>query len=119
MTPAEAREQLAIDLELTANWRRRKVRQNPDEPRNAEAAALLDSLAMSVSQVDDDMIDCCASLWDGAREAELWSEMKREVGFDLWPGNARELFDEFVTRRPGPSAGSHLGLAKVDRTATS
>jgi hypothetical protein len=41
MTPAEAREQLAVDLELTADWRRRNACQDPDEPRNAEAAALL------------------------------------------------------------------------------
>ena len=81
MTPAEAREQLAIDLVLTADWRRRKARQSPDDARNTEAAALLDKLAVSVRQIDDEMIDSYASLWDGAREAELWSEMKRQVGF--------------------------------------
>jgi hypothetical protein len=30
MTLAEGREQLAIDLELTANWRRSKALQDPD-----------------------------------------------------------------------------------------
>ena len=98
MTPADARQQLAIDLALTADWRRRKAHQSPDDLRNTEAAALLDKLAVSVSQIDDEMIDCCASFWDGAREAELWSEMKRQVGFHLWPGNAVELVSEFIAR---------------------
>jgi hypothetical protein len=104
MTPAEAREQLAVDLELTADWRRRNACQDPDEPRNAEAAALLDNLAVSVSQIDDDMIDCCASLWDGAREAELWSEMKRQVGFDRWPENAAAFVAEFIATTSGTSS---------------
>jgi hypothetical protein len=57
MTPAEAREQLAIDLLLPADWRRRRACQHPDDARNAEAAALLDRLAVSVSQINDEMID--------------------------------------------------------------
>jgi hypothetical protein len=91
MTPADVRQQLAIDLALTADWRRRKAHQSPDDLRNTEAAALLDKLAVSVSPIDDEMIDCCASFWDGAREAELWSEMKRQVGFHLWPGAGKVL----------------------------
>jgi hypothetical protein len=60
--------------------------------------ALLDKLAVSVSQIDDEMIDRYTSFWDGAPEAELWSEMKRQVGFHRWPGNARELVGEFIAR---------------------
>lgn len=101
MIPAEGREQLAIDLELTADWRRSKALQDPDEPRNAEAAALLDNLAVSVRQIDDETIDCCASRWDGAREAELWSQMKRQVGFDRWPENAAEFVAEFIATTSG------------------
>jgi hypothetical protein len=96
MTPAEAREQLAVDLVLAADWRRRQARQYPDDPRNTEAAELLDKLAASTRQIDDEVIDSCASLWDGAREAELWSEMKRQVGFDRWPENAAEFVAEFI-----------------------
>jgi len=98
MTLREARQQLAIDLALTADWRRRQAHQSPDDLRNTEAAALLDKLAVSVSQIDDETIDCYASLWDGAREAELWSEMKRQVGFHRWPGNAGELVGEFIVK---------------------
>jgi hypothetical protein len=100
MTSTEAREQLAIDLELTADWRRRKA---PRDPGNAEAAALLDKIAASVTQIDDQTIDCCPSLGDGAREAELWSEMKRQVGFDRRPENAKELVGQFIAGASGTS----------------
>jgi hypothetical protein len=45
-----------------------------------------------------------ASLWNGAREAELWSEMKRQVGFDRWPENAAEFVAEFIATTSGTSS---------------
>ena len=101
MTPAQAREQLAIDLLLTADWRRRRACQCPDDQRDADAAALLDKLAVSVSQIDDELLDCCVSLWGDTREWELWSKMRREIGFHRWPANAAELVAEFITVTSG------------------
>ena len=118
MTPAQAREQLAIDLLLTADWRRRRACQCPDDRRDADAAALLDKLAVSVNQIDDEMIDCCVSLWGDAREWELWSEMRREIGFHRWPANAAELVAEFITVASGPADRDEVVKAR-ERAFTS
>ena len=118
MTPALAREQLAVDLLLTADWRRRRACQCPGDQRDADAAALLDKLAVSVSQIDDEMIDCCVSFWRDAREWELWSEMRREIGFHRWPANAAELVAEFITVTSGSrSAPSRASASLRSRAA--
>jgi hypothetical protein len=45
MTDDEIREALRLDFEQTADWRRSKAAEYPEDSRNLEAAALLDKLA--------------------------------------------------------------------------
>ena len=47
MTDDEIRETLRLDFEQTADWRRSKAAEHPEDSRNLEAAALLDKLAAS------------------------------------------------------------------------
>ena len=42
MTDDEIREALRLDFEQTADWRRSKAAEDPEDSRNLEAAALLD-----------------------------------------------------------------------------
>ena len=51
MTDDEIREALRLDFEQTADWRRSKAAEYPEDSRNLEAAALLDKLAASVETV--------------------------------------------------------------------
>ena len=44
MTDDEIREALRLDIEQTADWRRCKAAEYPEDSRNLEAAALLDKL---------------------------------------------------------------------------
>jgi hypothetical protein len=41
MTDEEIREALRLDFEQTADWRRSKAAESPEDSRNLEAAALL------------------------------------------------------------------------------
>jgi hypothetical protein len=51
MTDDEIREALRLDFEQTADWRRSRAPEYPEDSRNLEAAALLDKLAASVETV--------------------------------------------------------------------
>ena len=64
MTDDEIREALRLDFEQTADWRRSKAAEYPEDSRNLEAAALLDKLAASVETVAPDLLDAYGSLWD-------------------------------------------------------
>jgi hypothetical protein len=57
MTDDEIREALRLDFEQTADWRRSKAAEHPEDSRNLEAAALLDKLAASVETVAPDLLD--------------------------------------------------------------
>ena len=96
LTPAEAREQLALDLASTSNWRRGKAVAHPDDPRHVEAAERLDRLVSSVTDVDDPTMDAYAALWDGLTNAEQHSEMLRAVGFSWCPNNALEFVRRYI-----------------------
>ncbi len=56
MTDDEIREALRLDFEQTADWRRSKAAEYPEDSRNLEAAALLDKLAASVETVAPDLL---------------------------------------------------------------
>ena len=50
-----------LDFEQTADWRRSKAAEHPEDSRNLEAAALLDKLAASVETVAPDLLDAYGS----------------------------------------------------------
>ena len=96
MTDDEIREALRLDFEQTADWRRSKAAEHPEDSRNLEAAALLDKLAASVETVAPDLLDAYGSLRDDYMDSEQHSEMFRQIGFHSWP----ETAEEFVKASP-------------------
>ena len=91
MTDDEIREALRLDFEQTADWRRSKAAEYPEDSRNLEAAALLDKLAASVETVAPDLLDAYGSLRDDYMDSEQHSEMFRQIGFHTWPETAEDF----------------------------
>jgi len=91
MTDDEIREALRLDFEQTADWRRSKAAEYPEDSRNLEAAALLDKLAASVETVAPDLLDAYGSLRDDYMDSEEHSEMFRQIGFHSWPETAEDF----------------------------
>src|SRR6476619_4751946 len=99
MTDDEIREALRLDFEQTADWRRSKAAEHPEDSRNLEAAALLDKLAASVETVAPDLLDAYGSLRDDYMDSEQHSEMFRQIGFDSWPETAEEFVKACIADR--------------------
>ena len=100
MTEDEIREALRLDFEQTADWRRSKAAEYPeDQDRNLEAAALLDKLAASVETVAPDFLDAYCSLRDAYMDSEQHSEMLRQIGFHSWPETAEDFVKACIADR--------------------
>ncbi len=85
MTDDVIREALRLDFEQTADWRRSKAAEYPEDSRNLEAAALLDKLAASVETVAPDA--CC--LWLPSGRLHGLRAAQRNVPADRFPLVAR------------------------------
>jgi hypothetical protein len=80
-----------------AEWRRMKATEYPDDPRNLEAAALLDHMAATVKDIPDEIIDAYCKAFEYDETAiESWLERLRVVGFRSFPDNAREFVQDFI-----------------------
>jgi hypothetical protein len=101
LTLDEVRDRLRLDLENTAEWRRSKAAEHPDDERNLEAANLLDMLAATVGNVPDAFIDAYGALWDEIKDSEHHSGMLRQIGFHSWHANAEEFVKEYIANRTG------------------
>jgi len=99
MTDDEIREALRLDFEQTADWRRSKAAEYPEDSRNLEAAALLDKLAASVETVAPDLLDAYGSLRDDYMDSEQHSEMFRQIGFHSWPETAEDFVRACIADR--------------------
>ena len=86
MTDDEIREALRLDFEQTADWRRSKAAEYPEDSRNLEAAALLDKLAASVETV-------------APAHSEQHSKMFRQIGFHSWPETAEDFVKACIADR--------------------
>jgi hypothetical protein len=98
MTADEVREALRFRFEATAQWRRDKAKEYPQDRRNAVAAEILDELATSVDVVEDKVLCAYGELFfDGdIREAEELSEQLRQIGFYTAPSTAAEFVHGFI-----------------------
>ena len=96
MTDDEIREALRLDFEQTADWRRYKAAEYPEDSRNLEAAALLDKLAASVETVAPDLLDAYGSLRDDYMDSE---QMFRQIGFHSWPETAEDFVKACIADR--------------------
>src|SRR4029450_13559222 len=99
MTDDEIREALRLDFEQTADWRRSKAAEYPEDSRNLEAAALLDKLAASVETVAPALFDAYGSLRDDYMDSEQHSEMFRQIGFHSWPETAEDFVRACIADR--------------------
>lgn len=86
-----------VPCEATAEWRRRKQEQYPDDQRNGRAADILDSLEKEISALEGGVLH--------KRIEELWftkqgfsdvvGEELRSVGF-YWSPNAPKLLESII-----------------------
>ncbi|MGX1321799.1 hypothetical protein AB7M17_005252 [Bradyrhizobium sp. USDA 377] len=89
----------AQDLGYSAEWRRQKAREYPDDRRNLEAAELLEKLAGEVRALQGSEIhrrlDAFAESYEGdlGSFSEVWSEYKRRIGFWEFPDGQSYLSD--------------------------
>jgi hypothetical protein len=101
MTKTELAELLKNGFLNTADWRREKAAEYPDDKRNLEAVTALERLADTVDQIEPDLLGAYIELWEDAIEAEEYSEMLRTIGFQWEPKTATEFVREFIAKMTG------------------
>ena len=92
---------LSESLSHTAEWRREKVEQFPDDDRNLKAAVLLEELAKQMKALSGGELDRqLGSLWKACKYGDTLitaqSELLRAVGFH-WEGNATHFVEELIS----------------------
>jgi predicted P-loop ATPase/GTPase len=93
------KDMLKEDFANEAEWRREKAIEHPDDERNVDAAQLLDELARTVDDVDDDLLEAFENMFaesDSYRAVELLGQALRDVGFSSAPSNASEFVRDFI-----------------------
>ncbi len=95
------RVELRDDFKEQAEWRREKAKQNPDDKRHLEAAAIFDRLATTVDAIPQDVFSTFseAGVNDGLLDVERWTEMLCDVGFGSSPKTAEEFVRSFIADR--------------------
>ena len=81
MTDDEVREALRLDFEQTADWRRSKAAEYPEDSRNLESRPSHPTFLMLMAPFGTTYMD-----------SEQHSEMFRQIGFHSWP----ETTEDFV-----------------------
>lgn len=103
-SPAESMIELAKKLEYSAEWRREKAAEYPDDSRNVEAASLLDRLAEQCLDTDEtrqgEYVTAfvrfySSTAWDFP-EFERFNTYLREIGFHHWPDNPEALCEDIL-----------------------
>jgi hypothetical protein len=100
--PSQAIHDLAETLELTAEFRRDKAAEYPDDERNMEAALLLESLAAACRDTDQSQQGAHVTAYAQFVEAteflslEAFHEYLKLIGFHRWPSNPEDLCGELL-----------------------
>src|SRR4029453_6881549 len=97
MTDDEIREALRLDFEQTADWRRSKAAEYPEDSRNLEAAALTNWPHRS--RPSHPTFLAYGSLRDDYMDSEQHSEMFRQIGFHSWPETAEDFVKACIADR--------------------
>ena len=92
-----------VDVAGTARWRRSKAHQFPEDARNAQAAEMLEHLALGIAPLEGSplhhelhrAIDSAAL--DTRHEADLVSEHLRSVGFGYKPDSTQQLLSDLLS----------------------
>ena len=92
------RNQFALQFQSAAEWRRRTFQELPDDPRNAEAALLLDRLAETVAEVPDRTLEALAVAYANGTPDLIQAERElvRDVGFGRAPRSATEFLNDVI-----------------------
>ena len=104
--PAETMIGLAHNLEATAEWRREKALEYPDDSRNLEAAELLDSLVLKCLDLHTDeqkqgavgafVQYYLSHEWD-YRDGENLNDYLTGIGFHDWPSDPEDLCRDLLS----------------------
>jgi hypothetical protein len=114
---------LADDLEHTAEWRRQKAEEYPNDDRNIQAAEIMERLAEEIrsrSGLDNHAAfvrRCAVSLMiDGDSQWREVTAYLGRLGFDYFPETANDLIDDLI---PIFDRGRNVALlAQVAPTTT-
>ncbi|MEY9532154.1 hypothetical protein [Sinorhizobium fredii] len=95
-----------VDVSGTAEWRRRKAEQHPEDVRNIKAARLLDTLARDLAEYEGSPLhrQLLDLSWKEGDEdvaltiGEVVSEELRSVGFYTYPESVGELLTTIIDR---------------------
>jgi hypothetical protein len=104
-------EMLKDEFLYTAEWRRQKAIEYPDDERNLEAAALLERLANTVDQLDATVLRAYVELWrddECYERGETHREMLGGIGFQWAPETATEFVREFIEKMTQPAKGNEV-----------
>ncbi len=90
---------LIEQIENTAEWRREKAKEHPEDQRNGEAADILDRLTKELAALRDD--DASVAAYEALIESgcedgdvlalEEHNRLISRIGFDSAPSSAEEL----------------------------
>ena len=92
------RTSIGSDFRSNSVWRDEKLREFPDDLRNAEAVRCLDNLESDIDSLPEDILLRFEAAWkDGELcVAEAWGEKLRQVGFVSSPASAQEFVADFL-----------------------
>jgi hypothetical protein len=99
------RELLKDQLEVQAEWRRRKAVEYPDDRRNRDAAKEYERLAKTVQNIPDDLLVAYSEAFEDAPDSERFEEMLKDIfrGF-FAPADATEFVQSFLDRKQDEEA---------------
>lgn len=95
---SQAADWLRDAFKQTAEWRREKASEHPDDERNAEAAVLLDRLATTVEDASISLLLRYHELFsdDDPDVTERQNDRLKEIGFHRWPKDAEDFLTDFL-----------------------
>jgi hypothetical protein len=93
----DTREGLRFHFENTAQWRREKAKEYPENERNLQAAEWLDELAASVDNIPDELL-CNYEALECEKAGEELSEILSGVGFRTAYENAAHFLKRYLRR---------------------
>ena len=100
MSPPWLELESLVDFAGTAEWRRRKADEFPDDERNVKAAELLEMLAEQATFLEENplhrRIMGLYETKDSIRFGETVSAHLRSVGFWYFPDNAAAFFQYLI-----------------------
>jgi hypothetical protein len=94
-------DQLRIDFDAQAEFRREKAVEYPTDTRNAEAAEIFDKLSKSAGAVPASLMEAYIELFENATDGEAHQSMLKEVGFHWWPEDATEFVKAYIAKMTG------------------